>query len=199
MPQVRIVAKNFMDMVASLPAMKLDSLYDNPFICEAILRSLPPLAKKYVLQLLYIDSPIAAKSIEEWVLADGSTKHKVAIDRLIQLRLLSETFDRKKDSSYQLNPKFQYNLRKHIVHGGILPREPMPSNITVRLPKLEELDAYASEQWECFLLHLISSSEAGKTINIRPSMMKVFQRGLMSQRDDKEPPKLTESGFQFLV
>nr|GMD91878.1 general transcription and DNA repair factor IIH subunit TFB2 [Ipomoea batatas] len=93
MPQVRIVAKNFMDMVASLPAMKLDSLYDNPFICEAILRSLPPLAKKYVLQLLYIDSPIAAKSIEEWVLADGSTKHKVAIDRLIQLRLLSETFD----------------------------------------------------------------------------------------------------------
>lgn len=57
-------------------------------------RSLPPLAKKYVLQLLYIDSPIAAKSIEEWVLADGSTKHKVAIDRLIQLRLLSETFDR---------------------------------------------------------------------------------------------------------
>nr|GMD83198.1 RNA polymerase II transcription factor B subunit 2-like isoform X2 [Ipomoea batatas] len=56
--------------------------------------------------------------------------------------------DRKKDSSYQLNPKFQYNLRKHIVHGGILPREPMPSNITVRLPKLEELDAYASEQWE---------------------------------------------------
>ncbi|XP_019175446.1 PREDICTED: RNA polymerase II transcription factor B subunit 2 isoform X2 [Ipomoea nil] len=199
MPQVRIVAKNFMDMVASLPAMKLDSLYDNPFICEAILRSLPPLAKKYVLQLLYIDSPIAAKSIGEWVLADGSTKHKVAIDRLIQLRLLSETFDRKKDSSYQLNPKFQYNLRKHIVHGGILPREPMPSNITVRLPKLEELDAYASEQWECFLLHLISSSEAGKTINIRPSMMKVFQRGLMSQRDDKEPPKLTESGFQFLL
>lgn len=57
-------------------------------------RSLPPLAKKYVLQLLYIDSPIAAKSIEEWVLADGSTKHKVAIDRLVQLRVLSETFDR---------------------------------------------------------------------------------------------------------
>lgn len=38
MPQVRIIAKNFMDMVASLPAMKLDKLYDNPFICEAILR-----------------------------------------------------------------------------------------------------------------------------------------------------------------
>ncbi|VFQ78451.1 unnamed protein product [Cuscuta campestris] len=199
MPQVRIVAKNFMDMVASLPAVKLDNLYNNPFICEAIIRSLPPLAKKYVIQLLYIDSPISAKFFEEWVLSDGSTKHKVAIDRLVQLRLLSEIFDRKKDKSYQLHPKFQFNLRKHIVHGGVLPRESMPSNITVRLPTLEELDAYASEQWECFLLHLMSSTEAGKTINIRTSMMKVFQRGLMIQRDDREPPKLTESGFQFLL
>lgn len=40
MPEVRIIAKNFMDMVASMPAMKLDKLYENGFICEAILRSL---------------------------------------------------------------------------------------------------------------------------------------------------------------
>ncbi|KAG5622601.1 hypothetical protein H5410_007819 [Solanum commersonii] len=125
MPQVKIVARNFMDMVASLPVMKLDMLYDNSFICEAILRSLPPLAKKYVLQMLYIDIPITAKSMEEWVLPDGFSKHKVAIDRLIQLRVMTETFD-----------------------SGILPREPMPSNITVRLPSLEELEAYAVEQWE---------------------------------------------------
>ncbi|XP_016559853.2 uncharacterized protein LOC107859380 isoform X1 [Capsicum annuum] len=39
MPQVKVVARNFMDMVASLPIMKLDMLYDNSFICEAILRS----------------------------------------------------------------------------------------------------------------------------------------------------------------
>lgn len=38
MPEVRIIAKNFIDMVASLPAVKLDMLYANPFICEAILR-----------------------------------------------------------------------------------------------------------------------------------------------------------------
>jgi len=38
MPEVRIIAKNFMDMVASMPAMKLDKLYENGFICEAILR-----------------------------------------------------------------------------------------------------------------------------------------------------------------
>ncbi|KAJ0081652.1 hypothetical protein Patl1_10776 [Pistacia atlantica] len=92
--------------------------------------------------------------------------------------------------------------------GGALPREPMPSNVTVRLPSLEELEAYALGQWECFLLQLISSSQAEKTTNFSSSMMKVFQRGLLTQRLyflpnfspwDKESPRLTESGFQFLL
>ncbi|KAM7513081.1 hypothetical protein LguiB_011956 [Lonicera macranthoides] len=198
MPQVRIIAKNFMDMVASLPVMKLDKLYENPFICEAILRSLPPLAKKYVLQMLYIDVPVTAKSMEEWVLADGLSKHRVAIDKLIQLRVFTEIVDRKKETTYKVNPMFQMNLQKHIVYGGVLPREPMPTNITVRLPSLEDLDVYAAQQWESFLLHLISSSEAETTKSISSSMMKVFQQGLLSQRD-KEAPRLTESGFQFLL
>ncbi|KAK1284315.1 hypothetical protein QJS10_CPB21g00535 [Acorus calamus] len=148
MPQVRILAKNFMDMVAALPATKLDKLYENPFICEAVLRSLPPLAKKYALQLLFIDSPISAKTMEGWVLADGTSKHRVAIDRLLQLRVFLEEIDRKKESTYKLNPKFQGNIQKYLVYGGSLPRQPMPSNVTVRLPTLEDLETYALEQWE---------------------------------------------------
>ncbi|CAA6655661.1 unnamed protein product [Spirodela intermedia] len=198
MPQVRIIAKNFMDMVAALPAMKLDKLYDSSLICEAVLRSLPPLAKKYVLQMLFIDLPVSARTMEEWVLPDGSSKHKVAIDRLLQLRIFLEVIDRKRESSYRLNPIFQENLRKYLIHGGTLPREPMPSNVTVRLPTLEDLDAYAIEQWECFLLQLINSGQVERLTGFNPSMIKVFQRGLLSTRDN-EPPKLTENGFQFLL
>ncbi|KAK1307675.1 hypothetical protein QJS10_CPA09g00954 [Acorus calamus] len=67
--------------------------------------SLPPLAKKYALQLLFIDSPISAKTMEGWVLADGISKHRVAIDRLMQLRVFLEEIDRaeKKVGLYQLN------------------------------------------------------------------------------------------------
>lgn len=68
----------------------------------------------------------------------------------------------------------------------------------VRLPSLEELEIYALEQWECFLLHLISSNQAEKLTNVSSSMMKVFQRGLLSQRE-KEGSRLTEYGFQFLL
>ncbi|KHN10014.1 General transcription factor IIH subunit 4 [Glycine soja] len=198
MPEVRIIAKNFMDMVASMPAMKLDKLYENGFICEAILRSLPPLAKKYVIQMLHIDVPVAAKLLEEWVLPGGVSKHRVAIDRLVQLRVFLEAVDRKNEKTYKVNPTFQRSLQKLLVQGGTLPRESMPSNITVRLPTLENLEAYALEQWECFLLQLISPSQVEKPLNISSSLMKVFQRRILSYRD-KEAPKLTESGFQFLL
>ncbi|GAV73842.1 LOW QUALITY PROTEIN: Tfb2 domain-containing protein, partial [Cephalotus follicularis] len=85
--------EHFMDMVASLPAMKLDKLFKNAFICEAIFRSMPPLGKKYVLNMLYIDVPVTADILEQWFLPDAFPKH-VAIDRLIQLRLFIETIDR---------------------------------------------------------------------------------------------------------
>ncbi|KAH9762198.1 RNA polymerase II transcription factor B subunit 2 [Citrus sinensis] len=74
----------------------------------------------------------------------------------------------------------------------------MPSGITARLPTLEDLEAYAIGQWERFLLQLISSAQAERSINFCSSTMKVFQRGLLIQRD-KEAPRLTESGFQFLL
>ncbi|PKU79818.1 general transcription and DNA repair factor IIH subunit TFB2 [Dendrobium catenatum] len=198
MPQVRIVAKNFMDMVAVLPAMKLDKLYESTFICEAVLRSLPPLAKKYALQMLFIESPVTAKSFEEWVLPDGFSKHRVAIERLLQLRVFLETNDRKKETSYTMNPKFQSNMRKYLVQGGTLPREPMSLGVTVRLPTLEDLEAYAHKQWECFLLQLINSAQAQRLTNFSSSMIRVFQRGLLSSREN-EAPRLTENGFQFLL
>ncbi|KMZ72824.1 General transcription factor IIH subunit [Zostera marina] len=198
MPQVKIVARNFMDMVAALPAMKLDKLYDSTFICEAVLRSLPPLAKKYVLQMLYLEIPVTAKSMGEWVLPDGMSKHKVAISRLLQLRIFIDVVDRKKETSYRLDTKFQSNIRKCLIHGGVPPRESMPSNITVRLPTLDDLECYAHEQWECFLLQLISSGQAERSTSFNSYMLKTFQRGLLSSREN-EAPRLTENGFQFLL
>lgn len=51
-------------------------------------RSLPPLAKKYVMQMLYVSEPGAATALEPWVLDEYAAKHKVAIDRLLQLRVV---------------------------------------------------------------------------------------------------------------
>ncbi|CAN6283517.1 unnamed protein product [Urochloa humidicola] len=60
MPQVLVVARNFMDMVAALLASKLDVLYDSAFVCDYVRLSLPPLAKKYALQMLYVLAPVTS-------------------------------------------------------------------------------------------------------------------------------------------
>lgn len=198
MPHVKIVAKNFMDMVAALPAMKLDKLYESTFICDAVLRSLPPLAKKYAVQMLFIESSVTAKSMEEWVLSDGFSKHRLAIEQLLHLRVFLETNDRKKETSYKMNPKFQCNMQKYLLQGGILPRVSMPFVGQVRLPTFEDLESYAQMQWERFLLQLINSAQAERLTNFSSSMIRVLQRGLLSSRES-EAPRLTENGFQFLL
>ncbi|KAB2025485.1 hypothetical protein ES319_D06G152300v1, partial [Gossypium barbadense] len=47
-------------------------------------------------------------------------------------------------------------------------------------------------------LQLISLGQDEKSTSFNSSMMRIFQRGLLRQRD-KEAPRLTESGFQFLL
>lgn len=44
--------------------------------------------------LCITDTPISAKSMKDWVPAEGELKHRVAIDKLVQLRLFTETVDR---------------------------------------------------------------------------------------------------------
>ena len=50
-------------------------------------RCLPPIAKMYVLRLLYLEVGVTSKLMEDWILPDYNSKHKVAIDRLMQLRV----------------------------------------------------------------------------------------------------------------
>uniref|UniRef100_K3ZFQ9 RNA polymerase II transcription factor B subunit 2 n=1 Tax=Setaria italica TaxID=4555 RepID=K3ZFQ9_SETIT len=60
----------------------------------SVRRSLPPLAKKYALQMLYVLAPLTAAAMEEWVLDEYASKHRVAIDKLLQLRVFVEVRDR---------------------------------------------------------------------------------------------------------
>ena len=44
---------NFAAYAESLPGTVLDQLYHSSYVCQAILHSLPPLAKQYVVRLLH--------------------------------------------------------------------------------------------------------------------------------------------------
>ena len=44
--------------------------------------------------MLYVLAPVTAAAMEEWVLNEYAAKHKVAIDKLLQLRVFVEVRDR---------------------------------------------------------------------------------------------------------
>lgn len=198
MPRVRVVSRNFMEMVAALPAAKLDLLYERHWTCQAVLRSLPPLAKQYVMRLLYVENAVPVKSLQEWAQPDALSKHQVAIDRLEQLRVILA--ERKKEVNYRMNPKFQKQLRQALSTGGGPPRDVISGSIAARTPNLEDLDNFAMKQWESVLLQLVSSTSDGPTGPQNSFITKVFQRaGLLSLANDKESPSITDMGFQFLL
>lgn len=45
---------NFATYAESLPGTVLDQLYQSLYVCQAILHSLPPLAKQYVVRMLHV-------------------------------------------------------------------------------------------------------------------------------------------------
>ena len=52
-------AINVVSYVEGLDREVRDILFQSPWTCQAVLRSLTPLAKQYVLRLLWIDKPVA--------------------------------------------------------------------------------------------------------------------------------------------
>ncbi|KAK4745465.1 hypothetical protein SAY87_011777 [Trapa incisa] len=135
--------------------------------------------------MCYIEEPITSKSLEEWLLPDGSSKHKVAIDKLLQLRIFLESFDKTTGTSYRVNPTFQKNLRTLITCGAILPREPMPSNITIRL-----LSSTVGES-------LYNAFENGITAEQIISFLQQNAHARVAERVPSVPENVTEDVFEM--
>ncbi|CAI6012826.1 unnamed protein product [Closterium sp. NIES-65] len=135
-------------------------------------RSLPPLAKQYVLRLLFLTDPVPAALVADWPKPEAHSKHKAALDRLQQLRLLlacrcalkctlSETGSLAAAASsapaaFHLNPTFQQQLQQALTSGAPVSRPSVPASVATRLPSAAELAAHGTSHWEAVLMHLIS-------------------------------------------
>lgn len=49
---------DFVKYLESLSPVSLSKLYSSHWTCQAVLRGLPPLAKQYVMRMLWVDGPI---------------------------------------------------------------------------------------------------------------------------------------------
>lgn len=56
---------DFVYWLEALPAATVGKLYGSQWACQAVLRSLPPLAKQYVARMLFVETPIpSSKSVD---------------------------------------------------------------------------------------------------------------------------------------
>jgi len=95
------------EYLSTLPASELEELYKSPRSCHAVFRSLSPLAKQYLLRLVFISSPPLMEHVAQWhqrssssssstdgASNDGASssvtpesKHRQALEQLASLRI----------------------------------------------------------------------------------------------------------------
>lgn len=210
---------NLVTYLEGLPALTLARLYESHWTCQAVLRSLPPLAKQYILRLLFVDKPLSLELLQSWAEPGSASKHEVAIDKLLGLQLLQRVHAGMVAAGGMeglgagtalqgladgrlvvMNPNFKQQLRSAVtgrlfstLHAS---EEPTLSGMS---PTAAQLDAYAAAQWELLLLYVAGSAsrppELPKGMGLAPLNLKhmVASARLLSGGS------VTAAGFKFLL
>jgi transcription initiation factor TFIIH subunit 4 len=85
-----------------LPFEQLAVLYESPWTCLAVLRSLPSLSQQLVLRLLFIDEPIPHSLLCGFVKQQHAEKCSKRLAVLEQLQVVQ-----KHDDCWKLQPTFR--------------------------------------------------------------------------------------------
>lgn len=176
-----------------LPKVVQLKLYDAPATCLSIFRLLPPLAKFYVISMLFNEKPVAVRDLEKWTQPQAKRLQFDALKRLRALHIIEE------DSSgthLRLHQTFRNNFRDCLTGTqapnafGILSSEPSDDRVSIRL-----LDKYASQKWESILHFMVGTELPTKPSKSVLSLLKLG--GLMEGHGASL--KITNQGFQFLL
>lgn len=97
--------------VAQLPSDKRATLYDSHWTCQALLRSLPPVAQQYVLRMLFLNSPIERGLLGSWIRPEHRGTHDRALTTLSSLQIVQTVDVDGNKQGLQLHPSFQTQLR----------------------------------------------------------------------------------------
>lgn len=92
---------DFSAYLSQLGSEQLDRLYDSPWTCQAVLRSLPPLCQHFVLQQLFLAEPLPVASVHAGVKQSAAAKRDAALAQLLRLQVLPM---RKPCKSLQVDP-----------------------------------------------------------------------------------------------
>lgn len=174
--------------LTQLDAATLSELYEDSFTSLTLFRSLPPLAKAYVLRLLCVPGAVPAEVVDSWPQRDARSRalHAQALARLGELGIVSAA-DR---PACRLVPAFQRSLQEALANR-------VPAQPTLKKekspPGLAELDRHGTETWETILHHMVGCRYRGQ--EPQEGVKRLLERaGLMHAGGGG----MTREGFRFL-
>lgn len=179
-----------------LPKPIQSRLYEAPATCLSIYRLLPPLAKFYIMSMLFYEHPIALKDMSKWC---KPTAKKIQFEALKRLRSLHLIEEHNKGSHLKLHQTFRKNFRDCLTGSqtsnafGNLCTSPDKNHIDVKF-----LDMFASQKWESILHFMV-----GTELSVAPSksVLSLLKLGGLMEGPGTLASnlKITNKGFQFLL
>lgn len=185
------------DYLESLPEAVLTRLFQSPASCLAILRLLSPLAKTYLLDMVFTDAPVSLDRIDQLVKPEHRSAQVEAIEKLRHLHLIKERYASK---TIVANSTFCTSLRCALTAGPANEKFGVPcddrSSVT-----MDFLTEYSRTKWESILHFMVQSTIeiAGSLPPPATGALNLLQQsGLMA---GPSPTRLhiTSEGFQFLL
>ena len=156
----------FVGFLSDMSSRQINHLYQSPWACLSVLRSLPSLAKSYVMRLLYVDEGIAREEIDAWVRPgkEHRDRHARSMLALKRLRVLVPAGDQEYVADgkelVRLNRRFVKGVRAQIetcfapegdeVEATVAPDDTMGG----KRPKPEKIEEFAKGRWEALLMTL---------------------------------------------
>mmetsp|Transcript_5732 Transcript_5732/g.15313 ORF Transcript_5732/g.15313 Transcript_5732/m.15313 type:complete len:485 (-) Transcript_5732:374-1828(-) len=179
------------------------TLYQSPWTCQAVFRSLPSLAKNYVLRMLMIEEPVPQDVVDAWIadVRQFGSFHKQALRSLLSLDVYLRGSEAGR-STYRLHPTFQKHLQWSLSTGGQMLQE-LPLYVLESAPTQDQLDSYAHEQWEALQMYILDSRYPGPDLPPDvPAQPVDFHSVLLSANllvGSPDMRTITDTGFQFLM
>ncbi|CAM9544564.1 unnamed protein product [Phaeothamnion confervicola] len=204
----------------SLPADSLDCLYGGssaqqqrastehaPWVCRAVVQSLPQLAKQYIMRLLCVEGGVSPTTVRSWVDESCTSVHRVALQELRRLRIVvdtpppSDAEDSSREDRVCLNPPFREHLRAALCSRDSTPwRGRFPLKADKYPPDAARIEAEMHRKWQGVLHYLVGSDPEETGVPDPPqTVIDFMEKAQLMRMDESGQLVITNRGYEFML
>ncbi|AAS51646.1 ADL274Wp [Eremothecium gossypii ATCC 10895] len=184
------------EYLQELPQPVQSRLYQSPATCLAIYRLLSPMAKFFIMSMIFQDEEVSLRDLDRWVKPDAKFQLHDAIKSMKLLHLITEGRSGQ-PLMVQLNSIFKESFKNALTggevknsFGNVVEEENDPVTMAM-------LDSYAADKWETILHFMVGTpltKSPGKNV-----LSLLRHSKLMEVDESSKELKITNEGFQFLL